>query len=289
MTRRPVLLLTALLLTGCAQPPVPPPAPPPETPSPPPEPPAPLHEAPKAHASLGFSTDCTGQAKSEEIEAEALKIGMIPTAVPRPLANQLIDKTHVWHTESQGFDFYKSLSLHPGKPAQGCIRYAMSDTAGPYAEITLAVTYDPKMPEVLNIAPTRITYRDLSTRHAAIKVTLGLRTFSLERNSGRQSNSLQNQELLVDIFNSGPIDQRYDPAGGIATTIALPPWDYTESLSAPKHNLSFLAITVTEIADFDWLQSQILTLWPGYEYEATDVAKLKLGAAYYGRARRSAE
>ena len=38
---------------------------------------------------------------------------------------------------------------------------------------------------------------------------------------------------------------------------------------------------MTEIADFGWLESKINTLWPSWEYEATDVSKIKLAARYY--------
>jgi hypothetical protein len=51
----------------------------------------------------------------------------------------------------------------------------------------------------------------------------------------------------------------------------------------PRHNLSLLELTVTEIADFDWLQSQLNILWPAWEYEATDVSKFKLSAEFFRR------
>jgi hypothetical protein len=77
---------------------------------------------------------------------------------------------------------------------------------------------------------------------------------------------------------------RYNPAGGIGAKIPLPPWDYSSAYENPRHNLAILGISVTEIADFDWLQSQLRVLWPSWEYEATDVAKLKLGAEFFSRA-----
>jgi len=41
------------------------------------------------------------------------------------------------------------------------------------------------------------------------------------------------------------------------------------------------AITVTGIANFGWLEHNINTLWPSWEYEATDVSKLKIGAKHF--------
>lgn len=282
-----------------------------EQPAPPPEP---LKPAPKAWASLGFlpgsdagcvATPAPISTKMVEITAEPLKIGMIPTAVPRPLANQLIEKTRIWHLESQGFDFYKALSggrpegLRADRPATACIRYSLSeDGASLVSDVILSVSYNPKTPEVISVAPSRIYYRDYPTlsahsgsSQAAVKVMLNLRTFSLERTSGRQSTSIQNQEMAVEIFGDpktdGAFQQLYDPASDASSTVALPPWDYSSTYENPRHNLSILGITVTEIADFDWLQSKILTLWPGYEYEATDVGKLKQSAEFYSHTHKS--
>lgn len=308
---RLLLATTLLFLVGCSEVsknPLPPPVPeekPAEQPAPPP-----LKVAPKAWASVNFlpgsesgcRTDAAPapiSAKMVEIAAEPLKIGMIPTAVPRPLANQLIEKTRIWHLESQGFDFYKALSggrpegLRLDRPATACIRYSLSeDGASLVSDVILSVTYNPKTPEVISVAPSRIYYRDYATlsahsgsSQAAVKVALNLRTFSLERTSGRQSTSIQNQEMAVEIFSDpqigGAFQQLYDPASDASSTVALPPWDYSSTYENPRHNLSILGITVTEIADFDWLQSKILTLWPGYEYEATDVGKLKQSAEFY--------
>lgn len=314
MTIRQSVLVTVSLLSliGCSEV-FPKPSPPPVAEAkpaeePPPPPPAPLIAAPKAQASLTFLTGsdprCTGKAaasevKMEEIEAQPLKIGMIPTNMSRTLVNQMTEKTRVWKIVSPGFDFYKILSdgrpsgLHPDRPSTACIRYAMSeDGARLYAEMIFSVTYNPKTPEVIAITPARIHYRDFSSlsarsgsSQAAVKVALDLKTYSLERNSGRQSAGLQNEEMSVEIFtNPGTgdaIDQFYDPATVPGPKIPLPPWDYSSAYENPRHNLSILGLTVTEIADFDWLRAQSGTLWSNWEYEATDVAKLKHSAELY--------
>ena len=310
--KRSVLALGLLCLAGCGgvaetrPPEAAAPPPPAEQPAPPAEP---LEPAPKGWASVSFlpggDAGCAAApapipSKMLEITAEPLKIGMIPTAIPHALANQLTEKTRIWHLESQGFDFYEALSggrsngLRTDRPAQACIRYSLSDDSASLAsDVILSVTYDPKTPEVIRVAPARIHYRDFATlsahggsSRAAVKVALTLRTFSLERTAGRQSTSIQNQEMAVEIFadprTGGALRQLYDPAD-TASTVALPPWDYSSAYENPRHNLSFLGVTVTEIADFDWLQSKILTLWPSYEYEATDVSKLLLAAEFYRR------
>ena len=304
--RRLVLITVSLLcLTGCGEVSktvLPPPAPEakPAEDAPPP-PPIPLDPAPKAQASLSFLSGgdrgCeTAQParKMEEVEAASLGIGMIPTAIPPRLANQLTAKTRVWKVDSPDFDFYKILSggrpggLRPDKPALGCIRYQMNDET----EMVFSVRYNPKSPEILSIAPVRIHYRDFASlsahsgaRQAAFKASLSLRTYSLDRNSGRLTTNLKNEEMAVGILadpgTGAAIDRIFDPSTAPAAKIPLPPWDYSSADETPRHNLSVLEITVTEIADFDWLQSQILTLWPGWEYEATDVAKLKHSAEFY--------
>jgi hypothetical protein len=247
-----------------------------------------MKPAPQGRASLSFLSRCEGPGpapRMEEIAAEPLKIGMIPTAIPRALANDLTDKTRVWKLASPDFDFYRILSggrpggLRPDRPSAACIRYAMEGVA----EMEFSLTYDPKRPEILTIAPARIRYRGFAAR-AAVRVTLSLKTYSLERTAGRQSASLQNEEMAVEILPAGgPVEIRYDPAGTANAKIPLPPWDYSPASETPRHNLSVLSIAVTEIADFDWLQSQARILWPGWEYEATDAAKLKSSADFFSR------
>lgn len=312
--RQSVLVAIGLLgLIGCSEvsknssPPPPPEAKPVENA---PAPPVPLTPAPKALASLSFLSGsdprCEGktsptEARMEEIEAQPLKIGLIPVTMSRTLVNQMTDKTRVWKIDSPGFDFYKTLSnsqpggLRPDRPSTACIRYAMGDGGdGLSSEIVFSVTYNPKTPEVIAIAPARIHYRDFASlsarsgsRQAVVKAALSLKTYSLERTSGRQSASLQNEEMSVEIFDNpgtgGAIDQFYDPATVPGAKIPLPPWDYSSSYENPRHNLSILELTVTEIADFDWLQSQLNILWPAWEYEATDVSKLKLSAEIFRR------
>lgn len=314
--RQPVLVTASLLcLIGCSEvskttPPPPATEAKPAEPAAPPPLQIPLTPAPKALASLSFLSAgdprCAGHTapadvKMERIEAEPLKIGLIPVTMSRMLVNQLTEKTRVWKVESPGFDFYKILSggrpggLRSDRPSNACIRYATSDDgASLSAEMIFSVTYNPKVPEVIGIAPARIHYRDFPTlsahsgsSQAAVKAALSLKTYSLERTSGRQSASLQNEEMSVEIFTNpgtgGAIDQLYDPATAPGSKIPLPPWDYSSAYENPRHNLSLLELTVTEIADFDWLQSQLYVLWPAWEYEATDIGKLKHSAEYFSR------
>ena len=318
MTIRQSVLATLSLLSliGCSEvSPKPIPQPPPEAksaeePPPPPQPPIPLLAAPRTLASLSFLAGsdprCAGQVvspetKMEEIEAQPLKIGLIPVTMSRRLVNQMTEKTRVWKLTSPGFDFYRILSagqpggLHPDRPATACIRSAMSeDGVSLLSEMVFSVTYDPKTPEIIALFPTRIHYRDFPTlsaqsgsRQAAVKAALSLKTYSLERTSGRQSTNLQTEEMSVEIFDNpqtgGAIDQLYDPATVPGAKIPLPAWDYSSAYENPRHNLSLLELTITEIADFDWLQSQLNILWPAWEYEATDVSKLKLSADFFRR------
>jgi hypothetical protein len=253
---------------------------------------------PRAAAKTG-KTDAPPPAKIEEIAAEPLKVGFVPESVPRAFANQLIDKTRLWQMESQSFDFYKMLAnghpngLRPDLPSVGCIRYSMFGTDSElYSDMIFSVTYNPKTPEVLTVAPVRFYYRDFATlsahsgaREAAVKVTLGMRVFSLDRNAGRLSACLQNQEMAVEIFTDDgagrAVYDLYDPVSGPNATIPLPPWDYSSTTDNPRHNLSVLGITVTEIADFDWLQSESHKLWPGWEPSATDASKIGTSALFY--------
>lgn len=224
---------------------------------------------------------------------------MIPTAIPRALANQLTGKTRFWQVSSQEFDFYKALSdgkasgLKPDLAAVSCIRFSLF-RPDLYADMIFSVTHNPKKPEILTLMPVRLFYRDFPSladqpdaAQAAVKVTLDMKSYSLERTSGRVANALANNEMLVELFadpGAGqPVYQLYDPVNGPSSTIALPPWDFSEKVIDPQHNLSMLNINVTEIADFDWLQDHAHILWPGWEPEATDAAKLKKGAAYYRR------
>lgn len=240
-----------------------------------------------------------GAAQRDELEAETLKIGMIPTAVPRDLANRMIEKTRLWQASSQEFDFYKALSdgnaagLRPDLAAVSCIRFSLF-RPDLYADMIFSVTHNPKKPEILTLAPVRIFYRDFASladqpgaTRAAVKVTLDMKSYSLERTAGRVASAMANQEMLVELFaESGagqPVYQLYGPAKAATATIALPPWDFSAKSADPRHNLSLLNINVTEIADFDWLESHAPILWPGWEPEATEVAKLKKGAAYYRR------
>lgn len=238
--------------------------------------------------------------KKDEIDADSLKIGMVPTAVPPALAAQLTQKTRLWQLNSQGFDFYKTLSagspegLKEEMPAVACIRYSLFRAADLYSDMIFSVTHNPKKPQILTILPVRVYYRDFAAladqpnvTQAAIKVILEMHSFTLDRTSGRVAAPLQNQEMLIELWsNPGagqPIYQLYDPVNGPAATIPLPPWDFSTASVNPRHNFSLLGITVTEIADFDWLRSQTHILWPGYEYASTDVSKLTLGALYYRR------
>jgi hypothetical protein len=311
--RQPVLVTVSLLcLIGCSEVSKPistPPPPAPEaTPAEAAPPPPPLIPAPKALASLSFLSGgdprCAGNAapsevKMQQIEAEPLKVGLIPVTMPRALVNQMTEKTRVWKIASPGFDFYKILAngrpggLRPDRPSTACIRYAMSeDGASLAAEMIVSVSYNLQVPEVISIAPARIRYRDFPTlsahsgsRQAAVKAALSLKTYSLERASGRQSASLQNEEMSVEIVTDpgtgGAIELLYDPATVPGSKIPLPPWDYSAASENPRHNLSILELTVTEIGDFDWLQSQVYTLWPAWEYEATDVGKLTHSAEFF--------
>lgn len=249
-------------------------------------------KARKAHEETG---------KFDLLEADPLKIGMIPTEIPPALANQLTEKTRLWQLASEQFDFYKTLSdgsaegLKLETPAIACIRYSLfRQDGGLYSDMLFSVTHNPKKPEILTIMPVRVFYRDFSAladqpgaTQAAVKVMLEMHTYSIERTSGRAAAAMPNQEMLVELFgNPGagqPLYQLYDPVNGPTATIPLPPWDFSQNSINPRHNLSTFHITVTEIADFDWLQSQYVRLWPGWEYAATDVSKLKLGAQYYSR------
>ena len=333
------LLTAALCITGCSQTPPPPPAPPvAETPAPQPPEPAPMPiEAPKAAGSLAFiagsdikaalegsgelarhdlangiAARCgavstkshAGEAgKFEEIKAEPLKIGALPERLRRGAFAELVYETRVWQVESQGVDFYKTLSdgnpngLKFDTPAAACLRYSLYRPGSPelYSDMLFSVSFNPKKPEILSVMPVRIYFRDFAaladqsgSTQAATKVTLGLRTFSLERNSGRAAASMQNQEMAVELIgNPGagqPVYRIYDPATVPTATIPLPPWDYSPASVNPRHNLSIFAITVTEIADFGWLERNINTLWPSWEYEATDVSKLKLAARHFDAA-----
>lgn len=334
-----LLAVAVVSLSGCSE--APPPAPPaaaPEAPPPAP-PPVPLIPAPKATGRLTMisSSDiktvlqqpldaelvrrdqandiaarCAPSGlkarkahdvapKLDELEADPLKIGMIPTEIPPALANQLTEKTRLWQLASEQFDFYKTLSdesaegLKLETPAIACIRYSLfREDGGLYSDMIFSVTHNPKKPEILTIMPVRVFYRDFpaladqpGAAQAAVKVTLEMHSYSIERNSGRASASMQKQEMLVELFGDPgagqPIYQLYDPVHGPTATIPLPPWDFSATSINPRHNLSTLHIDVTEIADFDWLQSQYHRLWPGWEYAATDVSKLKLGADYYRR------
>ena len=241
--------------------------------------------------------------KMEEIEAAPLKVGLIPAMIQPSLAAQLTEKTRVWKLESQGLDFYKILSdgrpegLKPDLPAAACIRYSMFRQGGSEldADMIFSVAYSPKTPEIISLMPVRLYYRDFAAladgpdvAQAAVKVTLGLRSFSLERTSGRLATSVQNEETVVELVgNPGsgrPVYQLYDPVSGPTITIPLPPWDFSPASVNPRHNLSILGITVTEIADFGWLQSHVHALWPSWEYEATDVSKIKVAAQFYSHA-----
>lgn len=300
----PWKFLFVISLTACSTPEKPAAEPPPPPPVAQAEAPIARVAAPRASAGLAFfpgGADSCGHAvlKTAETEALPLKVGAIPAAIPATLNNQLIEKTRVWKVESSSFDFYRILSggqpggLRLDRPAIGCIRYSMTEQDGsPHADMIFSVTYNPKTPEVVTLKPVRIQYRDFAAlsansgaAEAALEVGLSLKTYSLERTSGRVGTSLQNQEMAVELFrNRGPgqpIDQFYDPVNGPSAMVPLPPWDYSSKSDNPRHNLSILAITVTEIADFDWLQAQIHRLWPSWEYEATDVAKIKDAAEFY--------
>jgi len=237
--------------------------------------------------------------KIDEVEAETLKIGMIPTAVPRDLANQMIEKTRLWQVSSPEFDFYKTLSdgnqagLKPDRAAVSCIRLSLF-RSGLYADMIFSVTHNPKKPEILTVMPVRVFYRDFPSladqpgaAQAAVKVTLDMKSYSRERTSGRVASAMANQEMLVELFadpGAGqPVYQLYDPINGPSATIALPPWDFSAKSVDPQHNLSMLNINLTEIADFGWLAGHAPILWPGWEAEATDVTKLRRSAAYYRR------
>ena len=239
--------------------------------------------------------------KMDEVEAKALKVGLIPNAISPTMANQLTDKTRVWKIETSGFDFYRILSdahpdgLRPDTPFVGCIRYSMfTEKSELYSDMIFSVTYDPKIPEVIKLAPVRLYYRDFGTlsagsgtTEAALKVELSLRGFSIERTYGRQATTFQNEEMATEIIrNKGDgrsVYQIYDPVSGPSATLPLPPWDYSSTSVNPRHNLSILGITVTEIADFDWLQARWQTLWPSWEYEATDVSKIKIASQFYAQ------
>ena len=241
--------------------------------------------------------------KVEEIKAEPLKIGALPERLRRGAFAELVQETRVWQVESQGVDFYKILSdgnpngLKFDTPAAACLRYSLYRPGSPKlsSDMLFSVSFNPKKPEILTIMPVRIYFRDFAAladqpgaTQAALKVTLGLRTFSLERNSGRATASMQNQEMAIELIsNPGagqPVYRLYDPATVPTATIALPPWDFSPASVNPRHNLSMFTITVTEIADFGWLEHNINTLWPSWEYEATDVSKLKIGAHHFDAA-----
>ena len=307
MRKALLVLTTACVAASCSEtpPPAPPaPAPAVEAPEPPPVPIA--VEAPRAAGNLTFIAGRCDKphgfdaGKFEEIKAEPLKIGAIPERLQVGALADLKRKTRVWQLESQGLDFYKILSdgnpngLKFDVPAAACIRYSLyrPGSAELYSEMLFSVSYNPKKPEILTIMPARIYFRDFQAladqpgaTQAAVKVTLGLRTFSLERTSGRAAASMQNQEMAVELIdNPGPgkaIDRLYDPVSGPTATIPLPPWDYSPASVNPRHNLSIFGITVTEIADFGWLERNINTLWPSWEYEATDISKIKIAARFY--------
>jgi len=295
-SRHSYLTLLLVGLAACSETPPPPPLPPgkPTAEAPPPaEAPVARMAAPKALAGLAFfagSVDACEHAslKPAETEARPLKVGLIPTTISPALANDLTAKTRVWKVESSPFDFYRILSgnrpdgLRPNRPALGCIRYSMTEEDGASnADMTFSVTYDPKTPEVLSVMPVRLHYRHGGAGQAAMEVALSLKTYALERNSGRVATSLQNQEMAVEIFQDPGADIAYDPVNGPSIVVPLPAWDYSAKSDNPRHNLSVLALTVTEIADFDWLQSQTYRLWPSWEYEATDVAKIRFSSEYY--------
>ena len=317
------LLVVLAALAACTQAPPPAPQPPAEAPAPQPEP-APIpREAPRAAGALTFiagsqiaaALDGSGdlarrdaasgiarrcgatnrksaasEAKFEEIKAEPLKIGAIPERLTVGALAELAQQTQIWQLESQNFDFYKILSdgnpngLKFDAPAAACIRYSLYRPGSPelYSDMIFSVSHNPKTPEILTVMPVRIYFRQAP---AAIKVTLGLRTFSLERTSGRAAAAMQNQEMAVELFgNPGqPVYQLYDPASVPSANIPLPPWDFTPASVNPRHNLAVFGISVTEIADFGWLESHTHDLWPSWEYEATDIAKLRAGARIYAR------
>jgi hypothetical protein len=236
----------------------------------------------------------------EEVEAEPLKTGMIPTMMTNDLINQLTENTRVWQLESKGLDFYQTLSgraqgLDQTKPAVACLRYSLfRPGTGLYSDMLFSVTYNPKSPEVLTVKPVRLYYRDFASladrpgaNWAAVRVTLDMRTYALDRTAGRVASPMQNQEMAVELIaNPGAgraLYQLYDPIDEPTITLPMPPWDYSASSINPRHNLSMLGIKVTEIADFEWLQSQRHNLWRGWEDQATDVAKLTLAAQFYRR------
>ena len=199
--------------------------------------------------------------KAEEIKAEPLKIGALPERLQTGAFADLKRKTRVWQLESQGLDFYKILSngnpngLSFDAPASACIRYSLYRPGSPeiYSDMLFSVSYNPKKPEILTVMPVRIYFRDFAAlsdqpgaTQAAVKVTLGLRTFSLERTSGRVAAAMQNQEMAVELIAGQPgkpIYQLYDPVSGPTATIPLPPWDFSPASVNPRHNLSIFGIT----------------------------------------------
>lgn len=317
------LLVILAALAACSQTPPPAEAPAPQ-PVAAPEPPPVHQEAPRAAGALTFiagsdiaaalegSGDlarrdaandiarrcgATGKkghadaAKFEEIKAEPLKIGAIPERLRTGAMAELVQQTQIWQQDSPTLDFYKILSdgnpngLKFDAPAAACIRYSLYRPGSPelYSDMIFSVTHNPKTPEILTVMPVRLYFRQAP---AAIKITLGLRTFSLERTSGRAAAAMQNQEMAVEMFDTPgqPVYQLYDPATVPMANIPLPPWDFTPASINPRHNLSVFGITVTEIANFDWLVSHTHDLWPSWEYEATDIAKFRAGAQVYAKA-----
>ena len=255
--------------------------------------------APPGGVSVGKANPVAS--RLEEVEAEPLKIGMIPTMMSPDLINQLTENTRIWQLESKGLDFYQILSgrrpdgLKEDKPAVACLRYSLfRPGTGLYSDMLFSVTYNPKTPEVLTIMPVRLYYRDFAAladrpgaSWAAVRVTLDMRTYALDRNAGRVASPMQNQEMAVELISSPgagrAVYQLYDPVEGPTITLPLPPWNYSATSINPRHNLSMLGIKVTEIADFDWLRSQRHNLWRGWEDAATDVSKLTLAAQFYRR------